>query len=98
MKRLCLIFCLASLLLSSQNIPKKISALFIGNSYTYFNNLPQLVQSLASANSDTLYADSNTPGGYTLQNHFANSTTLAKINSYPWDHVILQAQSQEPSL
>jgi hypothetical protein len=77
---------------------KKIKALFLGNSYTYYNNLPQLVSDLATANGDTLVFDSNTPGGQTLQGHFNSSVSLAKINAQTWDYVILQAQSQEPSL
>ena len=76
---------------------KKLKVLFLGNSYTYVNNLPQLIRDLALANGDTLIFDSNCPGGYTLYNHFTNTTSIAKINSQPWDYVVLQAQSQEPS-
>ncbi|MBL7902412.1 MAG: T9SS type A sorting domain-containing protein [Bacteroidia bacterium] len=76
---------------------KKRSALFIGNSYTYFNNLPQLVQQLALANGDSLDVDSYAPGGYTFNNHYNDANCLAKIYSKDWDFVILQAQSQEPS-
>jgi len=82
----------------SQNVSKKLNVLFLGNSYTYVNNLPQLLYDLALANNDTLFFDSNTPGGYTLQNHAANATSIAKINAQKWDHVILQTQSQEPSI
>jgi len=74
-----------------------VSALFIGNSYTAYNNLPNLVSSLATSLGDELFYDSNTPGGYTFELHAGNPTTYLKINSQPWDHVILQAQSQEPS-
>lgn len=81
----------------AQPVHKKVSALFIGNSYTYVNNLPLLVSNLALANADTLVYDDNTPGGYTFSNHFTNSVTNTKINSKAWDYVILQAQSQEPS-
>ncbi len=81
----------------NSQINKKISALFLGNSYTYFNNLPMLVSQLALANGDTLIYDSNTPGGYTLQNHFTDVTSNTKINAAAWKYVIVQAQSQEPS-
>ena len=76
---------------------KKINALFLGNSYTYVNNLPQLIKDIALANGDTLVFDSNCPGGHTFNNHFNNATSISKINSQAWDCVILQAQSQEPS-
>lgn len=75
----------------------KKRVLFIGNSYTYVNNLPQMVADLALSLGDTLVFDSNTPGGYTFQNHSTNATTLAKIKSQPWDVVVIQGQSQEPS-
>jgi hypothetical protein len=82
---------------TSQPVFKKRSALFIGNSYTFFNGLPQLVEQLALANGDSLIADSYAPGGYTFNNHFNDVNCLAKINSKEWDFVILQAQSQEPA-
>ncbi|MCX6290985.1 MAG: SGNH/GDSL hydrolase family protein, partial [Bacteroidetes bacterium] len=74
---------------------KKI--LFIGNSYTYVNDLPGTLYQLALAGGDTILYDSNTVGGYTLQLHSTNSTTLNKIASQPWDYVVLQEQSQIPS-
>lgn len=76
---------------------KKLKVLFLGNSYTYVNNLPQLIHDIALANGDTLVFDSNCPGGHTFNNHFNNATSISKINSQAWDNVILQAQSQEPS-
>lgn len=75
----------------------KKKVLFIGNSYTYVNNLPQLVADIALSKSDTVLYDSNTPGGYTFNMHSQDATTLQKIKSQQWDVVILQAQSQEPS-
>jgi hypothetical protein len=81
----------------SQQALKKRSALFIGNSYTFFNNLPQLLEQLALANGDSLIFDSYTPGGYTFNAHFNDANCIAKINSKDWDFVILQAQSQEPA-
>lgn len=76
---------------------KKIKVLFIGNSYTYVNNLPQLIYNVALANGDTLVFDSSAPGGFTFGNHFLNSTTNTKISAGGWQYVVLQAQSQEPS-
>lgn len=72
-------------------------ALFLGNSYTAANNLPNLVYQLALSNGDTLIYDSNTPGGYQFIQHVSNATTIAKINAQDWDFVVLQEQSQKPS-
>lgn len=74
---------------------KKI--LFIGNSYTYVNNLPQMLYDLAVMNNDTIIFDANTIGGYTFQMHCNDATTISKINSQQWDYVVLQEQSQTPS-
>ncbi|NVK28500.1 MAG: T9SS type A sorting domain-containing protein [Flavobacteriia bacterium] len=71
--------------------------LFIGNSYTNANNLPQLVADVASSLGDTLIHDKNTPGGYTLQSHSTDQTTLNKIALGTWDYVVFQEQSQRPS-
>ena len=71
--------------------------LFIGNSYTYTNNTPQLVSNIATSFGDTLNYDSSLLGGATFNIHSTNSSTLSKISFKTWDYVVLQAQSQEPS-
>ncbi|WP_318641246.1 T9SS type A sorting domain-containing protein [Flavobacterium ardleyense] len=73
------------------------SVLFIGNSYTGVNNLPEMVKLATASAGDELIFDANMPGGTTLQQHSTNAQTLAKINSKPWDYVVLQEQSQLPS-
>ena len=76
---------------------RKISVLFLGNSYTAVNNLPLLIDSIVTSGGDTMAWDVNAPGGYTLQMHSVDATTLSKINQHPWDYVVLQEQSQLPS-
>jgi hypothetical protein len=71
--------------------------LFIGNSYTAGNNLPQMAYDVSLSAGDTLIFDSNTPGGMTFQGHSTNTTTIAKIQTGNWDFVVLQEQSQRPS-
>jgi len=71
--------------------------LFIGNSYTYGNDLPTTLTSLAASFNDVVVTDQNTPGGHTFNGHSTNATTLAKIAQGTFDYVVLQAQSQEPS-
>ena len=97
MKFFFFIFVLLPVLLFSQLNLKKPKVLFIGNSYTYVNNLPQLIHDVAIAAGDTLIFDSSCPGGYTFLNHSLDQATIAKINWGHWDYVVLQAQSQEPS-
>jgi len=68
-------------------------ALFLGNSYTQVNNLPQLVANVAASTGNTLIYDMNAPGGYYLAQHLTNSTSLAKIAAGNWNYVVLQDQS-----
>ncbi len=71
--------------------------LFLGNSYTTTNNLPFLISNIARSNGDSLVYQMNAPGGYTLQEHSTNTTSLSKIKAKAWDFVVLQEQSQLPS-
>ena len=69
--------------------------LFIGNSYT--QALPPLIKQIANSVGDDLIHDQNTPGGYKLQQHAVNPTTINKIKTGGWDFVSIQEQSQMPS-
>jgi len=73
------------------------NVLFIGNSYTYVNNLPQLISNVANSAGDQVIFDSSAPGGYTFEGHTTNSVTLDKISQGDWDVVVLQEQSQRPA-
>lgn len=72
-----------------------LRVLFIGNSLTYYNNLPHLLEQLA--------ASSNVPrklqtrlvgfGGATLHSHWERGVALKAIREGTWDYVVLQEQS-----
>ena len=73
------------------------SVLFIGNSYTYFNNMPSILSDIATSFGNTINHSSQTPGGATFSGHAGNTATYTAMNSEDWDYVVLQGQSQEPS-
>lgn len=73
------------------------TALFIGNSYTSVNNLPQLVKNLATADGNILIYDSHTPGGRQLIQHSSDVVVHQKIKQRAWNYTVLQEQSQKPS-
>ena len=85
----------AGILLANAQTTRKV--LFIGNSYIYTNDLPNMIKTLAAGCGDTLEYSQSTPGGCTFQNHLSNSTTLSLIQQGGWDDVVLQEQSQLPS-
>jgi hypothetical protein len=74
-----------------------LNVLFIGNSYTATNNLPNIVSTIANSMGDYLYTESNLIGGATLQTHVNNTITNNLIMNGDWDHVVIQEQSQYPS-
>ena len=90
---LSLVICFSGGVLKAQ---LSFKVLFLGNSYTGVNNLPQLVHDVALSAGDTLIFDSNTPGGYRLVDHMNDLTSQGKIMAGGWDYVVLQGQSQEP--
>lgn len=93
-KILLLLLLLSNLTITGQSQTRKV--LFIGNSYTEVNNLPQIIANAASSVGDALIFDSHTPGGYKLIQHSTNALTQNKIMAGGWDYVVMQGQSQEP--
>jgi hypothetical protein len=83
-------------LISNAQIPKK-NILFIGNSYTYVNDLPQMFANVSASTFDSIAFSSSSTGGYTFNNHTQDANSLLKISQGNWDFVILQEQSQLPS-
>lgn len=75
-----------------------LSVLFLGNSYTSVNNLPQLVKNLSNSADKTLLVDANIPGGFTISGHLNDATSLNKIRQGNWDYIVIQEQSQIPSI
>lgn len=71
--------------------------LFIGNSYTSQNDLPNLFKLLAQGAGKNVVVDSYMPGGVSVGDtaqgtmaHMNNPAVFAIINSNKWDYVLLQ--------
>jgi hypothetical protein len=90
---LIVILCITSLGIAQQ----QLNVLFIGNSYTYANDLPGTLVQLAAAMGDQVNVDSKSNGGFTFQMQAQDPVTYQKINAQAWDYVVIQGQSQEPS-
>lgn len=75
--------------------------LFVGNSHTYYNGGVDFhVQNLLhEARPEwTIDIQSQTVGGYSLQDHYNNANTIDAIQNGNWDLVILQDNSEWPLL
>jgi hypothetical protein len=92
---LCFFSCIFNAASSEGGVKKKV--LFIGNSYTFTNNMPDMLDSIAAAMGDTLQHDMSAPGGYTLNQHTTNTTTIGKIFAQQWDVTVIHEQSQMPA-
>ena len=77
----------------SQQKSNSLKVLFIGNSYTYFNNLPQMLEKIAQSNGQELTAKMIVEGGATLQDLWEKENTLKVIKQEKWDYIVLQEQS-----
>jgi hypothetical protein len=73
-----------------------LRVLFVGNSFTFRNDLPQLVQRL-SGDRHRIVAVSFTAGGWQLRNFAANHELDRLLHEVRWDVVVLQEQSRIPS-
>ena len=90
-----LAFCAGTTTLFAQNDTTRV--LFIGNSYTGYNNLAGMVEQLSASAGYPIITMSHTPGGTRLMHHAQSQQVEDLIEMEAWDYVVLQAQSQEPS-
>ena len=75
-----------------------VKLLFIGNSFTYYNDLPGTLVALSEARNDKpkLIVDQATVGGATLESLWNAGSPADQIRSNDWDIVILQERRARP--
>src|SRR5687768_13654297 len=79
-----------------------LRVLFIGNSYTYYNDLPSVIADLAhdAREARPILAEQLTVGGATLESHLEGGEAVRRIRAGSsrgaWDLVVLQEQSTRP--
>lgn len=83
--------------------PDALSILFVGNSLTYYNDLPGMVRDLLEeADVGPVFVASSSFPNYGLQDHWGDSRTRDAIGAGNWDYVVLQqgpsATEGRPSL
>lgn len=82
-----LILCCA---FSAQPDKLRVRLLFVGNSLTYTNNLPQLVTQVASKNDLNVKTEMLAYANYALEDHWADGELQKLIASGRFDYVIVQ--------
>lgn len=94
MKNLFVLFCM-SMFTSLSWSQQETSVLFIGNSFTFMNDMPTMFRQIAEAKGHKIYVDTVVEGGKNFEYHASQKETYATIRSRKWDYVIIQGHSNE---
>ncbi|WP_437880724.1 SGNH/GDSL hydrolase family protein [Pseudomonas sp. LRF_L74] len=77
---------------------KPLQVLFVGNSYTFYNDMPKIVQqmSIDAAQPRPLAVKDVTWGGASLEAHWHKGDVQQALASQHWDYVVIQDFSTMP--
>jgi hypothetical protein len=73
-----------------------LDVVFVGNSHTYVNSVPRMVQLLVPEGQRPLWFHSSTSSGKILQWHAREGEAIEVLSSDEWDVVVMQPGSTEP--
>ena len=98
MRPIALFFLLVPIILIGSEVSdiRPLKVLFIGNSYTAWHTLPEIVAQMAHSKGKRLYYEMHAPGGRTFEKHWNEGVAQEKIQHKRWDYVMFQNQSFEP--
>jgi Domain of unknown function (DUF4886)/PKD domain len=90
-------FLIAFFMLTAQqtSAQEETSVLFIGNSYTFQNDMPDIFKKIAASFDRAVYVDTVVMGGKNLKYHAAQAITYETIRKRKWDFVVIQGHSDE---
>lgn len=86
-------------LLAGAQATDSLRVLFVGNSFTFYWNLPQVVEAMAGTQDFPMVVRQSTASGATWQQHWNGEKglkTKALIEQGNWDIVVLQDHSTSP--
>ncbi len=85
------------ILASTVNWCQPMRVLFIGNSYTHYNNMPKLFKDLANSKNVNVDVHMSAKSSHTFQMHSERMDLYQDIRREKWDYVVLQGFSRELS-
>lgn len=74
---------------------KTTRILFVGNSYTYRNNMPKLFEKIAESKGERVEVSHVTRGKYTFYLHAKRKKLHRALTNEKWDVIILQGSSRD---
>ena len=76
---------------------KPLKVTFLGNSLTYWHDLPEMIKDMAEAAGDKIEVESYTQGGWTFYKHANSPESYQKIIETKPDIVVIQGNSKDAS-
>ena len=73
-----------------------LKVLFIGNSFTFYKNMPLIVKRIADAKGTPMDVKFIAKPGMSLKDNWDHHNALLEIKKEKWDYVVLQGSSREP--
>src|SRR6266511_635751 len=94
---LLLVFCCGNAQLTRSQV-ETVHVLFVGNSYTYADDIPWITTQLAASRKQpkTLEVEMIAFPGASLQSHWEKDDVTRRLEQSKWDYVVLQEQSSRP--
>jgi hypothetical protein len=81
-------------IVSDTQVVQPLHVLFIGNSFTYFNNMPRLVEAISeTVDGPHIKTEMVAIGGARLEDLWREGSALAAIRKQHWDYVVMNEQS-----
>lgn len=80
-----------------QQAPDSVRILWIGNSYTYYNDVPGMVEKTGKINGIPISTTRILKGGEKLSGHLKNPELHKQLEKGGWDYVVIQEFSSGPA-
>lgn len=80
-----------------QQSPDSVRILWIGNSFTFFNDVPKMVEDMAVLNNIPVSTKRILKGGESFKGHLQNPELIRQLEKGGWDYVVMQEFSSTPA-